>query len=187
MTEALVQAGPRLEAYGNEAALTEAAVEIVSAQLAEGVEARGEAGMALAGGATPSCLYRRLAETDLPWSQVLVTPTDERWVDADSPESNERLLRTTLLTGRAAEARLVPLKAGRPTPETAAQAASFALAAATWPLDLVLLGMGDDAHFASLFPGNPALKAGLDRAAPLCIAVPAGAPAPPQPRLSLTL
>jgi 6-phosphogluconolactonase len=116
-----------------------------------------------------------------------VTLTDERWVDAESADSNARLVGESLLQGAAASARFVPLKAAHAlNSESAARTASAVLDELR-PLDAVLLGMGADGHFASLFPGSPALERGLDPAAPAVIAVPAGTPAPVQPRLSLTL
>jgi 6-phosphogluconolactonase len=187
MTELQADAAPRLEPFADREALTAAAAELVTAQIRAGLAAREEAGVALSGGSTPEPLYRRLAGAALPWDQVVITLADERWVDAEHADSNERMIRATLLSGAAAEARFVPLKDGRTSPETAAESASVALTAAPWPLDAVVLGMGEDAHFASLFPGNPSLPAGLDPAAPLCLPVPAGSPAPAQPRLSLSL
>jgi 6-phosphogluconolactonase len=169
------------------AALVEAAAEALSRALAEAVAERGGATLALAGGTTPSDIYRSLSGQALDWSRVAVTLTDERWVDAESADSNARLVGETLLQGAAASARFVPLKAAHAlNSESAARTASAVLDELR-PLDAVLLGMGADGHFASLFPGSPALERGLDPAAPAVIAVPAGTPAPVQPRLSLTL
>jgi 6-phosphogluconolactonase len=152
--------------------LFEAAASALVAALAAGIAAKGSAGLALAGGSTPAPVYRLLSRAALEWSKVTVTLTDERKVAPDHPDSNERMLRQTLLTGPAARAAFAPLD-------------EAAIAAMT-PFDGVLLGMGEDGHFASLFPGSPALAAGLGGDA-LTIQVPAGEPAPPQPRCSLTL
>lgn len=149
---------------------------------------RGLASLALAGGSTPSDIYRALSGRALDWSRVAVTLTDERWVDPDSPDSNARLVRASLLQGPAQAARLIPLRGPAAVNlEDAARDAS-ALVDALRPLDAVLLGMGADGHIASLFPLNSALQRGLDPAGTAAvIAAPAGAPAPVQPRLSLTL
>jgi 6-phosphogluconolactonase len=141
------------------------------------------------GGSTPVGAYLRLAKA--PWShewrRVAVTLSDERWVAPTAPESNERMLRETLLTGPAAEARFVPLWSPAENPEAAARIAEPDVRA-LMPFDCILLGMGDDGHVASLFPGSPALEVGLDPGAQrLCIGVPAGEPAPRQQRISLTL
>jgi 6-phosphogluconolactonase len=118
---------------------------------------------------------------------VRVTLTDERWVHPSSPDSNERLVRGRLLTGRAAEAVFHPLRDRESSLEAAAEHASELFH--SWPpLDVVMLGMGEDGHVASLVPGSPALERGLDPAAPACLAVPAGQDRPPpQARLSLTI
>lgn len=180
---------PSLRRFETWDELTATAADAVVGALHAGLQAREEASLAVAGGRTPGDIYRRLSTQSLDWSRVVVTLTDERWIDPASPESNARLLGETLLQDRAASARFIPLNdPSAVSPEAAAAVADTALAAAPWPLDAVLLGMGDDGHIASLFPGNSALTIGLDPEALLrCIAVPAGEPAPPQPRLSLTL
>jgi 6-phosphogluconolactonase len=162
-----------------------AAADMVGAALGSALAQKGSAALAVAGGRTPREAFRLLAAKPLDWARITVTLVDERWVDAASADSNERLVRENLLQGPAAAARFLPMKADL-SPNLAA--AQFSERLPTGPFDAILLGMGDDGHFASLFPGSPALDAGLDPAAQArCFAVPAGEPAPPQPRLSLTL
>ena len=179
---------PAVQHFANWDALVGAAADRLSEALNDGLTERGEASLAVAGGSTPGDIYRRLSTRPLEWGRISVTLTDERWADADSPESNARLVRETLLQDQAARARFIPLKDERsPTPVSAALAAETVLQPLQ-PLDAVLLGMGEDGHFASLFPGSPALAEGLDpRSERLVVAAPAGSPGPPQPRLSLTL
>ena len=161
-----------IETYPTREALFDAAAHALIDVLTAALAAKGSASLALAGGSTPAPVYRRLAQADLDWPKVTVILTDERKVAPDHPDSNARMLRQTLLTGPAAEAAFAPLT-------------EPAVAGLT-PFDGVLLGMGEDGHFASLFPGNRALAAGLSGDA-LVVDVPAGEPAPPQPRSSLTL
>lgn len=177
----------RIERHLDARSAAHAAGAAIAAALDEGVRERGHASLAGAGGRTPGETYAWLSTADLPWDKVVVTLTDERWVDPDSPDSNEALLRDTLFQDKAAAARLLPLWSAAATPQDAAQAAGLILAEQL-PFDAVLLGMGEDGHFASLFPGSPALAEGLDPAGGrVALDVPAGEPMPPQPRISLTL
>jgi 6-phosphogluconolactonase len=155
----------------------------IATLLGDAIATRGTASLALSGGRSPKPVLEALATTPLDWSKVVVTLVDERWVAPDAPDSNERLLRETLLTGPAAAARFVPMKndstdayAGQPAVETA-------FAAIPWPLDIVLLGMGEDGHTASLFPAAVELADGLTSAARTIAVTP---PAAPHQRLSLT-
>jgi 6-phosphogluconolactonase len=166
------------------------AVALFAEAMRSALAARGVGLVALSGGNTPRATYRAMAKLDLPWEKITVTPVDERWVDESSPESNARLIKETLLQGPAAAAHFVPLKGDGATPEADARAADARLRALPLPFDFMLLGVGEDGHFASLFPDSPVLEAGL---APdnknICIAVPAGGNgrAPNLPRLTLTL
>ena len=178
---------PSFETFADGAALAEAAARVIAGSLAEAVGVRGRAAMVATGGGTPKGAYDRLARLPLEWDKVAITLSDERWVPPSDPESNEGMVRRRLLTGPAAAAGFTPLWSDAPTPEAAAGAAEPAVQALA-PFDVVLLGMGDDGHIASLFPGSAALGQGLDPQSPrLCLGVPAGSPAPDTPRISLTL
>lgn len=178
---------PRIEVHetAEEAAL--ATAEAIADWLAAGLAESERAVFVGTGGSTPGPVYDLLSTLPIPWEQVSVTLSDERWVPPTSPESNERQLRERLMVGEAAAARFVPLWSDAPTAEDAAEAAELAVED-LFPADVVLLGMGEDGHIASLFPGSPVLEEGLDPlGGSLVIAVPVGAPAPTIERLSLTL
>lgn len=176
-----------VERHETAAAWAQACAALLVEPLEAGLERRGEAVLAVAGGRTPGPVFDRLSETPLDWARVAVTLVDDRWVEESDPDSNAGLVKRRLVVGKAAEATFVPLKRGCSTPEADASEASRALDGMGSPIEAVLLGMGDDGHFASLFPGNPALAAGL-RGDATVLAAPAGTDLPPpQPRLTLSL
>lgn len=128
--------------------------------LVDAIAARGSASLALAGGSTPFPIYRRLAAMDLEWSRVSLIPTDERWVQAEHPASNLRAMREAFAAARGV--RLLSLTPTEPHKQASASFAMNALVELANPFDAVLLGMGGDGHFASLFPGATELEAGLN-------------------------
>jgi 6-phosphogluconolactonase len=162
-------------------AMARVLAEEIADRLRAGLRERGSASLAVAGGTTPGELYDRLAYEPLDWSRVQVVPTDERRVSPDDPSSNERMLREHLLQGAADVARFVPLR-GEPA------AAAAAVAAVTRPFDVVVLGMGEDLHTASLFPAARGLAPALDPASPALVgAITAPGAAGSPERLTLTV
>ncbi|HEY0917321.1 MAG TPA: 6-phosphogluconolactonase [Solimonas sp.] len=157
----------------------------VAARLAEAIARRGQASLVVPGGRTPLAFLDALSREPLEWNRVVVCPSDERWVEPNHPDSNEQLLRASLLRNAAATARLVPLKTAAATPEAAIDECVSRLAALPRPLDVVVLGMGLDGHFASLFPDAPELGAALQPDSPAVAAM--RPPSSPAPRISLTL
>jgi len=134
--------------------------------------------LVLAGGNTPKRCYELLAAADVKWGRVTVLFGDERCVPPDHPDSNYRLARESLLDSVAPAT--VHRIAGELGPDEAAAAYDRILGALA-PLDVVLLGAGEDGHTASLFPGHPEV-----RAAGWAVGV-RNAPKPPPDRVSLTL
>jgi 6-phosphogluconolactonase len=143
-----------------------------------GLAQRGQALLVVSGGSTPVPFFDALAQTALDWPNVSITLADERWVPPDHADSNERLVRAHLLQGLAAQARFVPLKNKESSAARGLPGIEAAVAALPWPADAVVLGMGGDAHTASLFPRATELARALDDTRPeRCLAV--GVPAPP--------
>ena len=177
-----------LDRFDAQQAASSSAARHIAAALEAGIGARGAASFVATGGRTPGPVYAALHAAPLDWSRVWVTLSDERWVDETSPDSNAGLVRRLLLKGPAAAARFVGLKTGHGTPEAAADEVEARLASMPYPFDMVMLGMGDDGHVASLFPCNPNLAAAM-RSGGLCMAMAPGPDglAPTQPRMSLTL
>ncbi len=155
----------------------------VAAALQRRLAAHGAAGLVVSGGRTPGAFLRELASRELDWSHVYVTLADERCVTADDPASNLRLVREAFAGTPAARAVLVAVDA---TDADAVSRWSEALANIPRPFAAVILGMGDDGHFASLFPGMPGLATALSLAGTTSV-VEGVAPVEPKARLSLTL
>jgi 6-phosphogluconolactonase len=158
----------------------------IAADLAAAIEARGMASLVISGGRSPVALFEQLRTLAIDWSRVCVALADERWVDPADPASNERLVRDVLLRDAAAAARFTGLKNGCATPDLGAGLAWSTFNRVPRPFDVLVLGMGDDGHTASLFPDSPNLELALDQAAaPGCIGM--RSPVAPEARLSLNL
>lgn len=138
---------------------------------------------AVPGGTTPGPIFDALCAADLEWERVHLLPTDERWVAPDHPRSNAGLIRSRLITGRAAVAGFLPLWEPEETPE-AALPAIIARVRPELPLSVLLLGMGEDLHVASLFPGAEGLSLALSEDAPAVVVL--RPETVPEARISLT-
>ena len=157
----------RLEVASDAEQLARCAAEHVATAIDLVLDQRDRCQIALAGGSTPALAYGRLGKEHLPWERVDVLLGDERWVPVSDPASNARLLATTLLADEpGARARFHRVPTELPTAEASAEAFATVLrrlCSGDPPVfDLILLGLGDDGHTASLFPGTAATRV-LDR------------------------
>lgn len=174
----VVEDGPALAVH--------AAREVVE-QLGAALERRGEASLCLSGGSTPRATYGRIASHhrgDLPWERVTFAFGDERCVPIDDPQSNARMARDTMLAALGVPSGHVLRIEGEHGPAAAAELYEARLHGhfgdvALPTFDVLLLGVGDDGHTASLFPGDTALDASG-------WAAPARAPVEPRDRVTLT-
>lgn len=146
-------------------ALARRAAEWIVERTRAAVTARGGCSVALAGGTTPRATYEVLATSALaaalPWGAIDWFFGDERAVAFDHPDSNYRLAAESLFAGRPeALARACRMPADAADADTAARAYGRLLPD---PLDVAILGMGEDGHTASLFPGSPAIDERLER------------------------
>ncbi len=179
---------PRIETFPDGKGLAAACAEILGEALNQALcDGADRARLMVTGGSTPVACYQVLKDWPLDWSRVDVTLTDDRFVAPDDKDSNEALVRRSLLQGPAAAADFTPLWSEAASPqEAAARAEPKVRALGTF--DAVLLGVGPDGHIASLFPHSPEAAEGLDlNARRLIIGVPKAGQPPFVPRVSLTL
>jgi 6-phosphogluconolactonase len=166
-------------------ALAAAFAEWTAERLAQAIEKRGAALLVVSGGTTPVRYFHALASQPIDWSRVAITLADERRVPDDDRRSNARLVREALLRDHAAEAQFSPLADSRLEEDLELAAANARIAALPSPADLVILGMGEDGHTASWFPGAEGLVEAVDPGARALVA-PIRAPGAAEPRLTLT-
>jgi 6-phosphogluconolactonase len=132
------------------AAVADAACRLVSSAARAAIAKRGRFRLVLAGGSTPLSTYRRLAASDQQWKRWSLYYGDERCLPAEDPERNSQMVMATGITSRAGEHLPIPAELGT---KAAVQAYRKTVRPAL-PFDMVLLGMGEDGHTASLFPGR---------------------------------
>jgi 6-phosphogluconolactonase len=157
--------------FDNRSAASAAAAERISASLQKALAASDRASFVASGGDTPKACYRILAETDLAWDRVDVVPSDERNVEPGHEMHNGTMIAKHLAHGKASALSLHSLDEfdalGKPT-------------------TVSLLGMGEDGHFASIFPDIQAFETAVDQqSAPSTLEV--VTQASPVPRTTLTL
>jgi 6-phosphogluconolactonase len=180
---------PDVRVFADLNALSAAAAEALSATLNHAVRADGRGSLVLSGGSTPRTLYKLLASAwcdQIPWGAVHLFWGDERYVPHTDPHSNYRLAKETLLDHvPCPPTNIHPMPTDFADPNAAARAYDATLqhyfGDGPPQFDLVLLGLGEEGHTASLFPRSPALA----ERTRWTVAV--TAPADPPRRLTLTM
>jgi len=155
----------------------------IASQLGQYLRGQDRATLCVPGGTSPAPVFETLSGADLDWDRVTVVLGDERWVDGEHKRSNSRLLRRHLLKDRAAAADYIDLYTGDATPDLATEGLGARLTPHL-PLTVALLGMGNDMHTASLFPGADHLEAAMAPDAPPVMAI--RAEGAEEPRITLT-
>jgi len=129
--------------------------------LSKAIAIRGKASIAVSGGSTPKGFFKALSQVDLPWQKVTITLADERWVDINDEASNTRLVHENLLQNKAQQANFFHLKQGEELCSETLNDLNLAAKTSLLPLDVLILGMGEDGHTASLFPCSEQIEKGL--------------------------
>lgn len=166
--------------YKTAEAVAQAATDYLFLQIKTCVEKKGQCHVVLPGGSTPARCLELLAEKSLPWKNIHWYPGDERCYPVGHAERNDTMILARLFSQQTVASKnfhAIPAELG---PEQGAE--NYAsLIDATGGIDIVVLGMGEDGHTASLFPGNPALEDNRS-------VVPVyHAPKPPDERISIGL
>lgn len=155
-----------VEILPDKAALQDRALDLLVSKIQAAISQNGRCAIALSGGSTPKPLYEKLAHQSLPWDKLHIFWGDERYVPANHPDSNEGMTRKAWLDHISIPAENIhpmPTAAGDPKIDAAKHEvelqAFFNVAPGEFPVfDVMLQGMGDDGHTASLFPHTEALQ-----------------------------
>jgi len=167
----------KINEFASRQSLDESLAEQVSEILLNAVKIKGRASIAVSGGSTPKGFFNILSKKTLPWKQITVTLADERWVDIADDASNTKLVHENLLQNNAVDANFFHIKQGKNLSNDVLADLNLAASTTVLPFDVLILGMGEDGHTASLFPCSNEIHAALSKdAAPLLKVVPATAP-----------
>ena len=158
----------------------------ISMYLEKSINENNKASLLVSGGSTPKPLFEKLSNIDIAWEKVTISLVDERWVDSKHKDSNELLVRENLMQNFASKAKFVGMYLEEKEAFKSDDECSKIFNDNLYPFDVVVLGMGIDAHTASLFPENEKLDEAYDlENKNLCISIkPTTAP---HERMSLTL
>ncbi|MFJ3482382.1 6-phosphogluconolactonase [Pseudomonas sp. NPDC090202] len=179
-------AGLEAREFDNPETLAGALADHVAERLTAAISSNphGTATLVVSGGKSPVAFFQALAQKPIQWSRVVISLADERWVPTEHADSNTGLLKRFLFQGPAAEAGFFSLYRPTTTLDEAAAATDEALKELP-KIDVLVLGMGDDGHTASLFPGSPNLAEALNlESERRCL--PMLAPSTPHQRLTMT-
>lgn len=166
----------RQSIYQNTEALNHDFASKIVAILAQAIEEKGKASLLVSGGRTPLPLFKALSQSELDWSKVTISLVDERWVAADDDASNEKLVRANLLQDKAASANFIGMKTEHGDANDSLPTLNERYKNMSWPVDVLILGMGEDGHTASLFPCSEQIEQGLNTADKLLAVQPTTAP-----------
>ena len=132
------------------------------ASLKKSIDSSQEASFIIPGGTTPGPAFELLSKKELDWSKVSIAQSDERWLDAEHDQSNEKLTKRTLLINHASQANYIAMKNSSATALDGKMLCNQDYRSLLAPFSITMLGMGLDGHFASLFPSSKTIEEALD-------------------------
>jgi 6-phosphogluconolactonase len=164
--------------FAQRADLDNALANNVAELLSNALSHKGKASLAVSGGSTPKGFFSALSKKDLDWNNVTITLADERWVEFESDASNTRLVHENLLKNNASAATFFHLKKDSEFNSEILVQLNIDAKKQLLPLDVLILGMGEDGHTASLFPCSEQISTALslDNSDALMKVVPQTAP-----------
>ncbi len=176
----------KLHTFSNREELIKELVSTIAEYLTQGINKNGSASMAVSGGSTPVDLFKNLSTLPIQWKKIFISLVDERWVEPTDADSNEKLVRTHLLQNNAASANFIGMKNDAETAGEGAGECERLIKKLPLPFDVLILGLGEDGHTASLFPGAENLAAATNmQSGKICMGIsPLTAP---HERMTLTL
>lgn len=166
-----------LHSFESREALDDQLADTVANILNDGVRLNGKASIAVSGGSTPKGFFNKLSKKELPWGEITITLADERWVNITDDASNTRLVHENLLQNNAVKAKFFHIKQGEELSSETLADLNLAASSTVLPFDVLILGMGEDGHTASLFPCSDDIHAAMSKSAsPLLKVTPKTAP-----------
>jgi len=166
----------KLQNFDNLEQQSQHLADVVAQILQTQVSKNGLASIAVSGGSTPKRLFELLSKMDLEWAKVAITLVDDRWLANDQADSNQQLVEKNLLQNHAANAQFIPLYQEGLSAFEASDKVNASFENIKQPFDVVLLGMGNDGHTASLFPCSEQISEGLSTSATYLATLPTTAP-----------
>ncbi|MDH5433791.1 MAG: 6-phosphogluconolactonase [Gammaproteobacteria bacterium] len=160
--------------FDNREPLYQAVSDRISDELISFLKGNAEASLIVPGGSTPKPVFNLLSQKELNWEKIQIIPSDERWISSDHEASNFKLIEQSLQIDQAEKARILSLKNSAETPFDGQAEIENEIKRNAKPTVVTLIGMGEDGHFASLFPESPQLKDGLNSKILNCVAIDAG-------------
>ena len=142
----------QIRKFENSTLLNEEFSQEIADKLQAGINESGSATLLVSGGNTPKPMFLMLSKKDIEWNKVNIALVDDRWVELSDPASNEAMVNEALLINKASVANFVGMKTEHQNAFDAELAVSNKFESVKRPFDVVILGMGEDGHTASIFP-----------------------------------